>query len=172
MATDGEFLAFVNHVIGETNRIVIKAGTGQSDEARTLAALLCEAAGKKKRELLGLPEPDPDVDYDPDCHWDGTPLLPGETRREKGESFAERLDLATLTPETDLKIYRFSRPSDKKLTARILARNEGTAKGIFRMCATQGRIVRPFSDSDGQQEVLYFDVSALPSNEEILIEKE
>ena len=95
--TEADFLAFVNHLIGETNRIVIKAGTGQAEKAREMAAILCSTAAYKRRELLGIEHPDPDVDYDPDCHWDGTPLLPGETRREKGYSYADALDLAQLT---------------------------------------------------------------------------
>ena len=89
-------LAFVNHVMGEANRIVIKAGTNQAQEARFLAGALCSLAGQKRRELLGLPEPDPDVDYDLDCHMDGTERLPGEPRREKGKSYAEGLDLSAL----------------------------------------------------------------------------
>jgi hypothetical protein len=47
-----------------------------------------------------MPEPDPDVDYDPDCHWDGTERKHGEPRREKGESYAEGLDLAALKPNS------------------------------------------------------------------------
>ena len=97
--TESDFLAFVNHVMGEANRIVIKAGTGQAQEARSLAGALSDVAAQKHRQLMNLPEPDPDVDYDPDCHWDGTERLPGEPRREKGDSYADGLNLSALTQE-------------------------------------------------------------------------
>jgi hypothetical protein len=42
-----------------------------------------------------MPEPDPDVDYDPDCHWDGTERVNGEARREKPD-IASGLDLSDL----------------------------------------------------------------------------
>ena len=99
--TESDFLAFVNHVMGETNRISAKITARGQKELGIELLSLCSLAGQKRRKLLGLPEPDPTVCYDEDCHWDGTPLLPGETRREKGESFADGLDLSALKQVND-----------------------------------------------------------------------
>jgi hypothetical protein len=96
MATDTEFLAFVNRVMGETFQIAMLAKNGRAEEASSLAFTLLQDAGKKKRELLGLPEPDPDVDYDPDYHWDGTPRMDGEARREKDSPAPAGYDLSEL----------------------------------------------------------------------------
>ncbi len=53
------------------------------------------------RILMGKPEPDPEVDYDTDYHWDGVERLPGEPRREKREMPSDGLDLATLKENTN-----------------------------------------------------------------------
>lgn len=94
--TESNFVAFADYVIRENVRA---AGAAMACQQKGLAQELltvAEVAGKKKRELLGLPEPDPDVDYDDDYHADGTKRIDGEPRREKGESFSDRLDLSAL----------------------------------------------------------------------------
>lgn len=105
-ATESDFVAFTNYVIGQTHTLAARAmSLGQKEIGLDLLTL-CGVAGKKHRELLGMEEPDPDVDYDPDCHWDGTPLLPGETRREKGDSYADGLDLSALDVTEDVRKER------------------------------------------------------------------
>jgi|SRR5579871_4770189 len=100
MATDTEFLAFTEYVRNEAFQIGMMAKSGQTEEASRAALSLCSQAAAKKRELLGMPEPDPTIDYDEDYHWDGTKRLPGEPRREKGE-LVERYDLSELNRLTD-----------------------------------------------------------------------
>jgi hypothetical protein len=93
MANDSEFLAFVDRVLGDVSQMAFHAHKAGNADLAQIAFALLDDAGKKKRQLLGLPEPDPDVDYDPDYHWDGTPLLPGETRQEKGGAPEDGYDL-------------------------------------------------------------------------------
>jgi hypothetical protein len=98
MDTDGEFLAFVEYVRNEAFQIAMQAKNGHGKKASAAALALCSQAAAKKRQLLGLPEADPEVDYDPDYHWDGTPRQPGEERREKPD-IAGGLDLKALRQE-------------------------------------------------------------------------
>lgn len=98
---------FVDRVIGATQRIAILIHVGKYEQARLLSMDLCSEAGRRNRALRGLPEPEPTIDYDPDCHWDGTELLPGEKRREKGEA-AEGFSLA------ELAAFPMDRPEPKE----------------------------------------------------------
>jgi hypothetical protein len=99
--TESEFLSFAQYVITEAGGISAKLTARGQKELGIELLSLASIAGQKKREILGLPEPDPTVCYDDDCHADGTPILPGEPRREKGESFADGLDLAALKQVND-----------------------------------------------------------------------
>lgn len=86
---------FAERVIGAANRIALMLHMGKADKANDAALVLGEVAARRLRGLRGVPEPDPTIDSDPDCHWDGTERLPGEKRTEKGETDGT-LDLATL----------------------------------------------------------------------------
>lgn len=99
MTGEGEFLAFVEYVRKEAFHVAMAARNGNAEKAAETALSLCSQAAAKKRQLLGLPEPDPDTDYDPDFHADGTERLPGEPRREKGETVSGTLDLSELKRE-------------------------------------------------------------------------
>src|SRR5262249_4416032 len=95
MATETDFLAFAEYVRNEAFQIGMMAKNGRAEEASKAALSLCSQAAAKKRELLGMPEPDPSIDYDADYHWDGTQRLPGEPRREKVAA-ADGYDLSEL----------------------------------------------------------------------------
>ena len=64
--TDQEQLAFVEFVRSEEFRLAMLIEQGRGSEAGKAALSLCSTAAQKKRALLGLPEPDPERDYDED----------------------------------------------------------------------------------------------------------
>jgi hypothetical protein len=91
--------AFAESIRQQASRVASLAGAGRSQDAALAAMEICSQSVRFQRKLLGQPEPDPTIDYDEDCHWDGTPRLPGEPRREKGEAI-EGLDLGELNRMT------------------------------------------------------------------------